>query len=64
METWKSTSYALALKRRYGDDILEELDDIRRTNEGMRYYESDYCEMIEKFENELENLKQNKKFLI
>lgn len=58
------TSYALALKRRYGDDILEELDDIRRTNEGMRYYESDYCEMIEKFENELENLKQNKKFLI
>jgi len=51
------TSYALALKRKYGDNILEELDDIRRENEGMRISTSDYEEMIEKYKGELEKMK-------
>lgn len=51
------TSYALALQRKYGDTILEELDQIRKSNEGMKISPSDYQEMIETYKNKLEAMK-------
>lgn len=51
------TSYALALQRKYGDTILEELDQIRKANEGMKISPSDYQEMIETYKNKLEAMK-------
>ena len=45
------TQYALALKKRYGEEILEELDEYRRENEGMRISEPDYRALIERYES-------------
>jgi hypothetical protein len=43
------TQYALALKRKYGENILEELDRDRRLGEGFKIYESGYVELFEKY---------------
>lgn len=43
------TEYALALKKKYGDGILEELDEIRREGEGHRISESEYQELYDKY---------------
>lgn len=39
--------YALALKEKYGEGILEELDEIRKQQ--VKFSKSDYREMIEKY---------------
>lgn len=43
------TQYALALKRKYGETILEDLDRDRRLGEGFKIYESGYQELYEKY---------------
>jgi hypothetical protein len=43
------SQYALALIRRYGENILEELDRDRRSGEGFKIYESGYRELFEKY---------------
>lgn len=43
------TQYALALKRKYGEAILEELDRDRRLGEGFRISEAGYRELFEKY---------------
>lgn len=43
------TQYALALKRKYGESILEELDRDRRLGEGFRISEAGYQEIYEKY---------------
>lgn len=45
------TQYALALKKKYGDDVLERLDTLRRQGQGLKYYESDYREIAERYES-------------
>lgn len=47
------TQYALALKRKYGEYILEELDRDRRKGEGYKIYESDYEELYEKYKEKI-----------
>lgn len=39
--------YAIELRKRYGENILEELQSMRQ--EGFRYTRADYDEMIERF---------------
>jgi len=46
------TQYALALKTKYGEDILEQLDKIRREGEGTKISESDYRDLIERYEKQ------------
>lgn len=49
---WKHgnlAQYALALKKKYGDNILEELDQIRREGEGTKITEAEYRELAEKY---------------
>lgn len=43
------SQYALALKIKYGENILEELDQDRRAGEGFRISESGYQELWEKY---------------
>lgn len=43
------TQYALALKKKYGETILEELDQIRRDNQGFKISEAAYEELFEKY---------------
>lgn len=43
------TAYALALKKKYGDNILEELDEIRRNNQGFKISEADYEEIYNRY---------------
>lgn len=45
--------YALALKREYGEGILEELDRDRRMGEGFKIYESGYREIYEKYKEKV-----------
>lgn len=41
------TVYAIELRKKYGEGILEELQSLRK--EGFRYTRADYDEMIEKY---------------
>lgn len=48
------TQYALNLKKVYGPDILEELDNFRRDHQNLRYSKSDYLDLIEKYQRKLD----------
>ena len=41
------TAYAIALRKRYGESILEELDELK--HKSVKYSRSDYEELIEKY---------------
>jgi hypothetical protein len=41
------TAYAIALRKRYGENILEELDELK--HKSVKYSRSDYEELIEKY---------------
>lgn len=43
--------YALALKRKFGDGILEQLDIDRRMGEGFKISEAGYQELFEKYQS-------------
>lgn len=49
------TQYALALKRKYGENILEELDRDRRIGEGFRISEAGYQELWEKYKAKIKD---------
>ena len=46
--------YALALKKKHGDNILEELEEVRRTKRKIKAPE--YLELIEEYKDKLEEL--------
>lgn len=48
------TQYALALKRKHGETILEELDRDRRLGEGFRISEAGYQELYEKYKEKID----------
>ena len=48
--------YAIALRKKYGKNILEELDEIRRA--GRKIKVSEYLELIEKYKAKIEELTQ------
>lgn len=48
------TVYAVELRKKYGDGILEELQSLRREN--FKYYRSDYEEMIQTYTEKLASL--------
>lgn len=43
------TQYALALQRKYGPEVLEKLDTIRRENQNYRLSEQAYVEIYERY---------------
>lgn len=45
------TQYALALKKKYDEFILETFETIRCNSQGFRYSESDYREIAERYKN-------------
>lgn len=49
--------YTIAMRQKYGPDIVEELDALRRKGEGTKYYKGDYEELIQVFTQKLESLK-------
>jgi hypothetical protein len=50
------TQYALALKKVYGPDILEELDEFKAKNRNIKLYPSDYVLMIDLYREKLSGL--------
>ncbi len=45
--------YALELQKKYGPDILEELDYFRKQHQGIKLSRNDYEDMIDKYKEKL-----------
>lgn len=56
-DTRSITSYAVAMRKKYGESILEELETFRRENQNFRISMGEYREMIETYEQKLEAMK-------
>lgn len=46
--------YTIAMRKKYGPDIVEELDEIRRNGQGFKIYETGYRELLEKYQQKAE----------